>query len=384
MGNQQANTIIGRNLTTSQLRIFVVDMHPDINASPSMVRSDADIPYINDIPIAHRATTIRYRTGPAHRVQLVVPSLPPPSPQSAVIQTLRSTRPRSTVSSNLRAAFRQVQSTDREAGSEASKVENAENGHIWSQASSHVDHGEEWYSQSQVQISHEQDRPRDRGLRAADFDDSKSEDTVCENDSGKDVGPIVVRTHRALCAADFEESDDEEALCEDGDIRGLDLEANTRWFNSTKELKTPRGHQLTAIQLRIQENVLRDIVQEALQARRNGEIDSSIFSNEAPEEEDGVLEMILELMEVGQSMIDAGALQEDEGGDVQMMLRNNLSTRIRKATRPFRPSGIDITEAELTQCLEAFRQLRLKLLQEMAGMSMAEILEKRSLDLRPR
>ena len=342
------------------------------------------MPYINEVPIAHRATTIRYRTGPAHRVQLVVPSLPPPSPQSAVIQTLPSTRPWSTVSSKLRAAFGQVQSTDREAGSEALKSGYAETGDIWNQVSSHVDHGEEWYLQSQVQISHEEYRPRDRGLRAADFDDSKREDTFCENDGGKDVGPIVVRTHRALCAADFEDSDAEDSLCDDGEVRGLDLEANTRWFNSNKELKIPQDHQLTAIQLRIQESVLRDIVQEALQARRNGEVDSSIFSNKAPEEEDRVLEMILELMEMGQSMIDAGALQGDEGGDIQMMVRNNLSTRIRKATRPFRPSGIIVTEAELTQCLEAFRQLRLKLLQEMAGMTMAEILEERSLDLRPR
>lgn len=65
-------------------------------------------------------------------------------------------------------------------------------------------------------------------------------------------------------------------------------------------------------------------------------------------------------------------------------MRNNLETLLQKATRPFRPSGIRAGEAELFQCLEAFRQMRLKLQEGNPGKSMADILTERRLDLKPR
>ena len=322
-----------------------------------MIRNDTDLPYINDILMVHRATNIVYRRGPAHKAQLVVPSAPPPKPQSAVIRTVRPTRPSLGAALNLRVRYRGSESTDNEAG---------------------------WCLQRQHQFRHEGDRSGDRSRRATDFNDRASEDAPYENDNGKDVAPSGVRIHEGLCAADFDNSEDEDFLCDDSDIRGLNLKVETRWINCKGEPENPPGHRLTMIQLHIQENVLRDIVEQALKARRNGRIDSSVFSEETPEEEDEVLETILELMELGQSMIDAGAFQGEEGGDIQMMVRNDFHTLMRKATRPFRPTGIRIVKAELSSCLEAFRQLRLKLLQENAGMSITEILEERSLDLRPR
>lgn len=282
---------------------------------------------------------------------------------------------------SLRAAFG-VGYTDAEAVSEATKAEDAETGYTENQTSSYVEQ-EEKYLQSGIRISDEADRPKDRDLRTADFGDDNNDDTLCENDNGKDVAPTTLRTHGALYAADFEDSDDEGSLCDDIDIRDFDLECKARWANCNEELKSRQGYQLTMIQLRIQENSLREIVQQALKARRNGQIHSSIFG-EAPEEEDRLIEMVLELTELGRTMNDAGAFLRDEGRDIEMMSRNNLQTLIQKATRPFRPSGIKVVKAELSQFLEDFRQMRLRLLQENPGMSMAAILEERSLDLRPR
>ena len=343
-----------------------------------MIRSDADVPYINEVT-AHRATNIVYRTGPARKVQLVVPSARHPSPQSAVIRNLRRTRPCSNAHSNLRAAYGRVESLDTETGSK-----DAETGRVGNHTSNHVEHGEEWYLQSQVRVSHDEDCPRDSGLRAADFDNRNSENTLCDNEEGKDMASTVLRIHGGLCAADFEDSEDEDSLCDDADIRGLDLEANIRWPNCKHESRIPQEHRLTTMQLRIQEDVLRDIVQQALRARVDGRVNSTIFSTEAPEEEDWEIEMILEVMKLGQSMIDAGALQGEEGHDIQMMMQDFFHNLMRKATRPFRPSGIRVLKVELTQCLDAFRQMRLRLLREKADMSMSEILRERSLALTPR
>lgn len=359
-------------------------MRQHVNAGTIMIRSDADLPYINQVLTAHPATKIAYRTGPAHTVQLIVPSAPLPSPQSAVVRTLRSTRLGLNASSNFCTLYRRVESTGTEAGSETTKAEDAEIGHDEIQTSSHVGHGEELYLQSQVRVGHEEDRPRDRGFRATDFDGSNNEDTLCDDEDDKDVAPIVVRTHRGLCAADFDNSDGEDSLCDDDDIRGLDLEAHPRCSRRNKELEIPEEHQLTTVQLRVQEIVLRKIARQALKARRDGRIESNIFSDEAPEEDDWVLEMILAAMGSGHNMTDAGQIEGEEGLDIQMMVRNNFHTLMRKATRRFRPSGISVAKTELTQCLAAFRQMRSKLLQENGGMSMAEILEEKSLDLRPR
>ena len=344
-----------------------------------MIRSDADVPYINEVLTAHRATNIVYRTGPARKVQLVVPSARHPSPQSAVIRNLRRTRPCSNAHSNLRAAYGRVESSDTETGSE-----DAETGRVGNHTSNHVEHGEDRYLQSQVRVSHDEDCPRDSGLRAADLDNENSDDTLCDNEEGKDVASTVVRTHRGLCAADFEDSEDEDSLCDDADIRGLDLQANICWSKRNHESSIPQEHRLTAMQLRIQEDVLRDIVQQALRARIDGRVDSAIFSTEVPEEEDWEIEMILEVMELGQSMIDAGALQSEEAHDIQIMMQDFFHSLMRTATHPFRPSGLRVLKVKLTQCLEAFRQMRLRLLRGNADMSMTEILRERSLDLTPR
>ena len=339
-----------------------------------MIRSATDVPYINEVRIAHRATDIVYRTGNAHKVELIVPNAALPGPQSAVIQTQRPTISRSNACLNLRVAYGLVESTDTEAVSEGTKSEDAETGSTGNQIPTHAEHGEEHYLESQVRVSHEQDRPRAQSLGAADVDGSNSEDTLYENDYGIDIAPIRVGAHRALCAADFEDSDDEDSFCDNGDIGGLALEADTRWSNCNKQHSIPQEHGSMTVQLRIQENILREMVQQALKARRNGKFDCNIFSEEAPEEEDWVLEMILELMELGESMVDAGVIAGEEGRDIQLMMRSDFHILMREATRPFRPSGIKVVKAELAQCFEAFRQTRLKVLQENAGMSMAEIL----------
>ena len=369
------------NLTTTHLKSFVFKMHPKFNSGPIMIKSDADLPYINQVLMAHRATNMIYRAGPAHKVKLVVSSTRQPSSQSAAIRTLRRIRACSYACSNLRAAYGRLEDLATGPGSEATEAE--ETGHLGNQTSDHVENGEESYLQSQFRVSHEEDRPGNSGLHAADFDKRNTEDTRCENEKGKDIAPTAAWTPRGLCAADFDDSEDE-SLCDDADIRSLDLEANLRWSNYSHELGTPQEHHLTTIQLRIQENVLRDIVQQALKARRNGRNDSSVFSKEAPGLEDWLMEVILEVMELGQSMVDTGTLQREEGRDIQTMLQNNFQSLMRKATHPFRPSGIRVMNVELTSCLEAFREMRLRLLRENSGMSMVEIVKERSLDFRPR
>ena len=340
-----------------------------------MVRGDADVSYVNEILIAHRAKNMVYRKGPNHKVQVVVPSTRLPSPQCAVIQTFRPPIRRLDATLNIHATYGRVKSRVNEASSEATKARDAERGHTGNQTSRHVEQGEERLPRSQVRVSGGEDRPK-RSLLASDFDNG--------NGDNRDIGPIVVRSHRALCAADFEDSDDEGSVRGDGDIRGLDLEASARWSDCNNELKSSQACPLTTAQLRIKENMLRGIAQRARNARTNGQVDCSIFSKEAPAEEDRVLEMILELMEVGQTMVDAGGFQSEEGRDIEMMLRNNLHTLMRKATHPFRPSGIRAMEVEQSQCLEVFGQMRLKLRQENGGISMSEILKERGLDLRPR
>lgn len=347
---------------TTHLKSFLFNMRTDVQTGPIMVKSNADPPCMNRVLIAHRATDIAYRKGPAHKVQVIIPSAPIPSPQSACIRTLRSTRLRPKFSSSLRAVYGCIESTHSEMGSA-----DQDTGHLRNCTSSHVEHEEEWYPQSRVRVSHGEDRVRDSGLRAADFNHGNSED----------------KSHRALCVADFEDSDDEDSLCGDDNIRGLDLEANSRWSKCNKELEVSQKHLLTTMQLQIQENALREIVRQALKARRNDKVDASVFSKEAPEASDRALEIILDLMEFGQSMIDAGAFHGEEGRDLQMMVRNNFQTMMRKATRPFRPSGIISLKFELNQSLEAFRQKRLRLLWENAGISMAEILKEKGLDLGP-
>ena len=349
----------------------MLTMHPTMNAGPTMIRGNTDLPYLNQALLAHRATHIVYRKGPCHKVQLVVPSAPRPSPQSAAVQTLGLSGRRSNTSSNLRAAYRQIESDDTEAGSEAKTAEVAETGHIRHKNSSH-DHGEERYLQSQGQVIYEEVRPRDRGVRAKELDDRLGKDTLGENDEGKDVAPIIVRTHRALCATEFENSGN----ADDGDNGGLDLEANTRWSNSNEELTS------------VDDNTASNRGEHSKRnSSRMSQGDSGFFGQEPPEEEDWMLEMIPNSMEMGQARLVAGASHGEEGRDIQMMVRNKYHTYhtlLRKSIHPFRPSGIRVSKTELTQRLRVFRQMRLRLLPENPGRSMARILKKKKTDLRPR
>ena len=326
-------------------------MSLDIKSDLVMIGSSADLPYINKGFTAHRARKLVYRAGPARKVQIVVPSAPLPNPQNAVIRTLRPTIRRLNASLNVLTANGWGESGDTRADLKATKAEDAEICHTGNRTS--------------------EDHPR-KALRPTEKDDKSSEDKLCEND-----GPMIVRTHRALRAADFEDSDDEDSFS--GGTRGFNLEASTRWSQCNNRLKNTQGRQLTTIQLRIEENMLREIAQQALKAGENGE-NASTINSQGVSEEDLVLEIVLQLMELG--LIDAGEMQGEEGGDIQMMVRNSLATLLGKARRPFRPSGMRVVEAELFQCLEAFRQMRLKLLQSDPGMGMAEILQGRSLDLR--
>ena len=354
----------------------MLTMHPNMKAGPTMIRGNTDLPYLNQALLAHRATHIVYRKGPCHKVQLVVPSAPRPSPQSAAIQTLGLGGRRSKTTSNLRAAYRQIESGDTEAGSEAETAEVAETGHIGHKISSHVDLGEERYLQSQGQKIYEEVRPRDRGVRATELGDRVGKDALCENDEGKDVASIIVRTHRALCATEFENSGN----VDDGDNGGLDLEANTRWSNSDEELTS------------VDDNTASNTGEHSKRnSSRISQGDSGFFGQEPPEEEDWMLEMIPNSMETGQSRLVAGAShgeeEEEEGRDIQMMVRNKYHTYhtlLRKSIHPFRPSGIRVSKTELTQRLRVFGQMRLGLLPANPGRSMAKILKKKKTDLRPR
>ena len=346
-----------------------------------MVKSDADLPYINQVLVAHGANNIVYRKGPARKVQVVIPSAPLQSPQSAVIRTLRPLFRRLNASLTLGAGKGQGESRDSNADSAATNAGDAKTGPIEDGISSNIEHGTERHFQCQMRVSQGQHRSS-KSLQAANLHNRNGAATLCGAD-----GTIVVRTHRPVYPTDFEDSDDDESFCDDGDIRafrGFDLEARVRWVDCNSELKSRQGRQMTKLRLRIWGNMLREIAHRALEEREIGEDESDSSSEEMSEEGDWVLEAILELMDLAQVMVDAGEFQGEEGEDIQMMVQNNLETLIGKATHPFRPSGIRAGGMELFQCLGAFRQMRLELLQRHRGMSMVEILEERSLDLRPR
>ena len=355
-------------------------MRHHIDAGPIMVRSDDEIPYINQVLLAHRLTNIAYRVcrGPAHRVQLVVPSVPLPSPQSAVIQTLQSPGLRSKSSSDSCAAYLRAESAGTQPGSDTTEAGDVETGHGENPTSSHVLFGEDQCLQKQIQVNNEEDRLEDRCVHPAESGGSISEDTLCEKGDGEDAIPVVIRTHRALCAADFEDSDNEDSFCPDDDVVSHDLKAHTPWSSREKELGMPQGRRLTTVQLQIQENILRNIVRQAVKARSDGRTESKIFSHKAPEYEDCQIETVLGAMEWEEYMVDAGCIEGEEGHDIQMMLRKYFHILIRELTRPFRPSGASVRADPI---LSVFRQIRLQLLQENPRRSLTEILEKGCLDL---
>ncbi|KAM0800832.1 hypothetical protein BDR22DRAFT_236105 [Usnea florida] len=353
-------------------------MLQNTNAGPIMVRSDAEVPYINQVLLAHRSTSFAYRycMGPARRVQLVFPCVPLPSPQSAVIQTLQSRGLRSKASSDSCAAYQRAESVGTQLGSEITEAGDVETGHDANPASSHVLPGEDQYLQKQIQASNEEDRLEDKCVHPVDFDGNINEDTLFEKHDGGVAAPVVTRTHRALCAADFEDSDNEDSSHLDDDVVGHDSEAHAPWSSCERELAMPQGRRLTTVQLQIQEDVLRHIVRQAVKARSDGTLDSKIFSDDAPEYEDWILETVLGAMESGEQMVAVGCIEGEEGHDIQMMLRKYLHILMRESTRPFRPSGANVRADPI---LSVFRQIRLQLLQENPGISMREILKEKGL-----
>ena len=353
-------------------------MLQNTNAGPIMVRSDAEVPYINQVLLAHRSTNFAYRycMGPARRVQLVLPSVPLPSPQSAVIQTLQSRGLRSKASSDSCAAYLGAESVGTQSGSEITEAGDVETSHDENPASSHVLPGEDQYLPKQIQASNEEGRLEDKCVHPVEFEGNIIEDTLFEKRDGGDATPVVTRSHRALCAADFEDSDNEDFSRFDDDVVGHDLEAHAPWSRCEKELGMPQGRRLTTVQLQIQEDVLRHIVRQAVKARSNGTIDSKIFSDDEPEYEDWMLETVLGAMESGEHMVDVGCIEGEERHDIHMMLRKYLHILMRESTRPFRPSGANVRTDPI---LSVFRQIRLQLLRENPGISMTEILKEKGL-----
>ena len=122
----------------------------NITAGPIMMRNDTDLPYINQVLAAHRLRNIVYRKGPAHKVQIVIPSAPLLSPQCGVIQTLRSMTRRVNASLDLRAVYDRVDGGDTDGGSEDGE---AETGQIVQLISDEVEHGEGLCLQSHVRVS---------------------------------------------------------------------------------------------------------------------------------------------------------------------------------------------------------------------------------------
>ena len=198
-----------------------------------MVKSDTDLPYINQVLIAHGAKNIVYHRGPARKVQVVTPSAPLPSAQSAVIRTLRPVFRSLNESLNSGSRKGQGESGDLKAGSAATKAEDAKTGHLKYQNPSNFEHGAERHSQCQMRVNHGHHRSR-KTLQALNLYDGNGEATLCGGD-----GTIVVGTHRPFCAADFEDSEDEESFCDDGDIRvfrGFNLEARVRCADCNNEV----------------------------------------------------------------------------------------------------------------------------------------------------
>ena len=316
-----------------------------------MIRKGTGLQYNNQVLVAHRLRNITYRAGPGHKVQLIVPSVPPPGPQSTVIQTVRPTMRRSNASLNVRAMNGWVASTEAEAVSEPTKAEDAETEHMGNQKSGFAGHGDDCYLGSQVRVSHEEDRPTENDLCAADPCYSNSDNRLRGDIADREAAPRVAKTYSALCAADLEDSGDEDALCDDDDVKGLGLECNSdvlcddddvkglglkgngdvlcddddvkglglegnsRLTKREKELVVSQGRQQAMTQLRIQENMLREIARQ-------------------------------------------------EGFDFQTMARKSFGTLMRKATRLFRPSGISVGKTEQTQSLEEDGQMGLRLLGE--------------------
>ena len=154
-------------------------MRVAINIGPIMVRSDADLPYLNQVRIAHQAKNIVYRAGPAHKIQTIVPIVPLPSPESCVIRTIRPTTRRSNACLDLHAVYGCVESRDTEEGSEATEAEDAETSHVENHTSNHVKHCEERFFQNPVQICSGEDRPGDRDLCITDLEERKGENIQC-------------------------------------------------------------------------------------------------------------------------------------------------------------------------------------------------------------
>ena len=131
-----------------------------------MVKSDADLPYINQVLVAHGANNIVYRKGPARKVQVVIPSAPLPSPQSAVIRTLRPLLRRLNASLNLGARRGQGESGDSKVDWAATNAEDAKTGHTEDGISSDVEHGAERRFQCQMRVGRGIHRYR-KSLQAA-------------------------------------------------------------------------------------------------------------------------------------------------------------------------------------------------------------------------
>lgn len=119
--------------------------------------------------------------------------------------------------------------------------------------------------ESQVRVSLEGNNPIDKGVCVAESAGGNSDDALQGNDDGKDVALKEVRRSRALCAADFADSDDGNSLRGDGDSRGgLNLEVTTCWSHGDNKSELPQGFQLMMTQLRIQGNIMREIIQQRL------------------------------------------------------------------------------------------------------------------------
>ena len=124
------NNSIRSNLSTTHTKILESNTSLNTKMSPIMVKNDADLPYINQVLVAHGAKDIVYRRGPARKVQVITPSAPLSSPQSAVIRTLRPILRRLNASLNLVARKGQGENGDLKADSAATKAEDAKTGQI--------------------------------------------------------------------------------------------------------------------------------------------------------------------------------------------------------------------------------------------------------------
>ena len=161
----------------------------------------------------------------------------------------------------------------------------------------------------------------------------------------------------------------------------------------------PRGRELREMQLTLQENILSDIADRAIDGgpenSKGGKVkwqNSPTASEEGPEDLDRELEITRELMKQLRSALNDGSHQDmylvdsDDKGesgnekyeilcDVLLMLRRAFRDILARYERPYRPTGFAVTDLEMGEAMEEQLLAREKLMNRYPSMAIEEMLE---------